>query len=492
MRYFAKFLLLLGIALPAFAHVGSPDIFYEGKAGPYPVFVTIRPPSVIPGVAEVEVRSESPGIRAVRATPMPMTGPGARFAPTPDTLARSTQDSQFFTGSLWMMSSGSWQVRVGVDGPQGSGTLSVPVPSAARGLKKMQPGLAALLFGLMTFLVVGLVAMAGAGAREAKLAPGLVASGLENRRGRIAMAAAALVIAGALWFGHHWWASTETEYGQNVYKPLEMTATLLPDSVLRLQLTDPGWRAFRKTDDLILDHNHIMHLYAIRQPGLDVVYHLHPALVGEADFRLPLPDMLPGTYKLYADIVHASGFPETMVATVQLPAVQGGPLSGDDAYGKASPWDQTAPATMFRFSDGYTMQWEQGGQPLRANQPAVYKFRLLDPASQPPKDMAFYMGMLGHAAFVKTDGTVFAHIHPSGSVSMAALMLTGSHAHTAMPMSMPMADDDMDHGGMPMPEGLPNEVGFPYGFPTPGAYRIFVQMKHGETVETGIFDARVN
>jgi hypothetical protein len=34
-------------------------------------------------------------------------------------------------------------------------------------------------------------------------------------------------------------------------------------------------------------------------------------------------------------------------------------------------------------------------------------------------------------------------------------------------------------------------VGFPYGFPKPGAYRIFVQMKHGAVVETGIFDACV-
>jgi len=35
---------------------------------------------------------------------------------------------------------------------------------------------------------------------------------------------------------------------------------------------------------------------------------------------------------------------------------------------------------------------------------------------------------------------------------------------------------------------LPNAVGFPFGFPSPGKYRIFVQMKHAETVETGIFD----
>jgi hypothetical protein len=35
-------------------------------------------------------------------------------------------------------------------------------------------------------------------------------------------------------------------------------------------------------------------------------------------------------------------------------------------------------------------------------------------------------------------------------------------------------------------------VSFPYGFPTAGHYRIFVQMKHGGTVETGAFDAQVN
>ncbi len=49
----------------------------------------------------------------------------------------------------------------------------------------------------------------------------------------------------------------------------------------------------------------------------------------------------------------------------------------------------------------------------------------------------------------------------------------------------------MDMPGMKMPadDPLPNEVIFPYGFPTPGWYRIFVQMKHGNTVETGVFDA---
>jgi hypothetical protein len=60
-----------------------------------------------------------------------------------------------------------------------------------------------------------------------------------------------------------------------------------------------------------------------------------------------------------------------------------------------------------------------------------------------------------------------------------------------IPMRMPVSSGDsapmMDTGT----GALPNKVGFPYGFPTPGKYRIFVQMKHGDTIETGSFDANV-
>jgi hypothetical protein len=192
-----------------------------------------------------------------------------------------------------------------------------------------------------------------------------------------------------------------------------------------------------------------------------------------------------GKYQLYADIVHANGFPETMVAAIEIPAIKGRALAGDDASAVDTPWRQAAGnSTAFTLPDGYRMEWLRGNTALRAKQATPFRFRLTAPDGTAPRDMALYMGMLGHAAFVKTDGSVFAHIHPSGSVSMAALLMTQQQTSKTSMAGMDMSGMD--------DKGLPNEVMFPYGFPSPGRYRIFVQMKHGQTIETGVFDADVS
>ena len=123
------------------------------------------------------------------------------------------------------------------------------------------------------------------------------------------------------------------------------------------------------------------------------------------------------------------------------------------------------------------MAWDRGRAAYHARQPYEFRFRVEDSAGRPAEGMELYMGMQGHAAFVRSDRSVFAHVHPAGTVSMAALGLTaeaGAHA-----------GHQMAHAG------LPAEVSFPYGFPKAGEYRIFVQVKRAGKLETGIFDARV-
>lgn len=470
--------------LPAHAHVGSPDVYAEGNAGPYKLFVTVRPPQVIPGVAEIEVRVATPGVDRIEVAPMPLTGEASLHPPVPDVMKRPSADPQFYTGHLWIMATGSWQVRFTVNGSQGSGVVSIPLPATALSTMRMQPGLGVLLTGLCALLVLGLIGIVGAAAREALLPPGAAPAPRNRLKARVAMTVTAVLLATILLGGNLWWSAEARSYAGNVYKPLQMKATMGADHVMDLALTDPGWLKQRKLDDFVPDHDHLMHLYAIRQPQMDVVFHLHPEQKGPGDFKLSLPTMPAGSYWLYADVVHANGFPETMVATTTVPLIAGRSLGPDEAEGTGAPINTPDfKAKEFRLADGYRMVWERP-QSLHARQAEAFRFALLDAGGHTPADMALYMGMVGHAAFVKMDGTTFAHVHPSGTPSMAAMDIAAQQNGT--PMSMPGME------AMPgMASTIPNTVEFPYGFPQPGQYRIFVQMKHGKEVETGIFDAWV-
>jgi hypothetical protein len=463
--------LLVAFAALAQAHVGSPDVFYEGKAGPYAAMVTIRPPAVIPGVAEVEIRIPADGVRQVRVVPLPLTGVGSDHPPTPDVAKRDTGDAHFFTSSVWLMAFGSYQVRVEVVGAEGTGRLSVPVPAIASLVSKMPAGLGAALAVMMIVLLAGMVTIVGASVREAGLAPGVEAGPGLKRKARIMMGAAAVLMAVLIFFGFRWWNSDEREYLGHVYKPLAMTPHVDGDQ-MTLRLSDPGWFQFRKTDDFIPDHGHLMHLFVVRMPGLDRMWHLHPDMKDDGGFGVALPDIPAGSYKLFADVVHANGFAETLVTDVSLPEVHGRALAGDDSEAGAPPIGGRERPLISQLSDGYRMVWVNGDAQLKARAATQFVFRVEDAAGRPAEDMQLYMGMVGHAEFIGDDATVFAHVHPDGSVPMAALMLTK--------IPMPHAHGD-----------VPPVVSFPYGFPKPGLYRIFVQMQRKGHPVTGVFDVRV-
>ena len=77
-------------------------------------------------------------------------------------------------------------------------------------------------------------------------------------------------------------------------------------------------------------------------------------------------------------------------------------------------------------------------------------------------------------------------IRPAASTSRAQRRFEAAEA--AGGGSVPPA---AGHMPMPAPHGPPNSVTFPFVFPQPGAWRLFVQVKIGDTVETGAFDVQV-
>ena len=487
--------LVLLAALSLSAHVGSADVFFDGDAGPYHIYVTVRVPQVIPGIAEIQVRSASNDVEKVEIVPMRLSGAGSNFPPTPDVAERSKQDPQFFTGSLWLMESGALKVRVTVEGSKGKGELAVPVPAFAQRTLPMERSLGGLLGFLMVFLAVGLVFIAGAASREGNLEPGETPSPARARRARIVMVIATVIVLGIIYLGKAWWGAEASNYkrGVNFFKPPEADTKLENGNrlVIRAKGQDPEWSREVKMEDVIPDHNHLMHLFLVSTPGMERMWHLHPERGEGGSFVDELPNMPAGHYEVFADIVDKAGFPWTLVGQVDLPQINGKPLAGDD-----STWTGTAltpkasDTSVAQLADGGRIVWEKETAPLVANTAMVFKFRVEDKDGKPAKDMEPYMGMAGHAEFVSSDMSVFAHIHPAGSASMAALELangvaSGKEGITEQP-TMP--------AGMPMPmpaASLEPQVSFPYGFPKAGEYRIFVQIKRAGQVETGVFDAHV-
>jgi hypothetical protein len=496
------FAFLLIAVIPAHAHVGNKDVFETITAGPYKFFITIRTPTVIPGVAIIEVRSTGAPVTSLTITPLLLTGEASHHPPTPDALKHSTADPAFYTGSLWLMGTGSWQVRFGIDGAAGPAAASVPVPAAPTALLRMQRPLGMVLGVLGLILVLGIVGIVTAAVRESRLTPGLQPDAPHRRRAALAGGLAFLFAVFAVYLGGRWWNVEAADYAADLYHSSDLRATLTGDNLdLRIGDPDPkapgGWKPL-KTADILLDHNHLMHLYAIREPEMDAVFHLHPAPAGEEALDIALPAMPPGTYKLFGDIVYRSGFPETEVATLSIPAgLPSAPLSPEDASAAPPALSHGDLGPTYKLPDGYTMVFDRPAT-LTANTAYALRFRLLDATGKPASDAQLYLGMPGHAAFVKSDFSTFAHTHPDGSAAMPAVMLANASTAASEPSS---ASTTPDMGGMDMSnmnmsaapaEPISPTVEFPYGFPSPGRYRIFIQMKHANTVETGVFDAEVH
>lgn len=236
------------------------------------------------------------------------------------------------------------------------------------------------------------------------------------------------------------------------------------------------------------DHGKLMHLFLIREPELDAFAHLHPVMKDPDNFLVALPSLPAGTYRVYADVIHESGFPQTLVDRVKIPEGTGGPpRDPDDSWRAAAPLGRPASANpeVSSLEDGGTMLWRRG--PLVAGREAELRFEVRGPAGR-PASLEPYMGMLSHAVISKDDGQVFIHLHPMGTVSMAAQQAfakkeMAEEGKASNPMAAMASMPGVDAGGT---------ISFPYEFPQPGRYRLWVQVKTGGKVQTGVFDAEVS
>ncbi|HUK20091.1 MAG TPA: hypothetical protein VLV45_00890 [Gemmatimonadales bacterium] len=482
MRRVWRVVFLVPIVLIASAHVGSPDTYFEGTAGPYPIRVIVRNPGVVPGLAQIAVRLLVPhAVRRVLVLPV-FWDPKTAAPPPPDIAARVPGDSSLFSAALWLMTGGSYGVQVTVEGDAGTGTVLVPVMALATRRLSLQRPLGITLLALGAFLVVGALSITGAAAREAGLEPGNAPDRRLRMRAHIASTVAAVVIACALIGGRAWWNAVDAAYRGGLYRPFHATASVRANGdtqVLRLVIDDSAWvRMARVWTPLTPDHGHLMHLFLVRDSACDAFAHLHPVPLDSTTFETTVPPLPRGRYRVYADIVHESGLAQTLVAAVSL-----GPVDSPKVWRAPDADDSWIESTgaggssRFQLADGSTMVWERAGGAIVVDQDAPLRFRVTGPAGEGVV-LEPYMGMRGHAIITRDDGQVFVHLHPAGTVSMAAFERFARRSSTGS--SMPAHSGDSSA-----------VVAFPYAFPQPGHYRIWVQVRHGRVL-TGVFDADVH
>jgi hypothetical protein len=490
---FAGLVLLSG-------HIGTDDVFFAGHAGPYDVRVTIKQPGVIPGLADISVRASGEGIRRVLVTALRRVE-NAGIAPPPDPATRVPGESDLFAAQLWLMTRGSHSVIVIVEGDAGTGQVTVPVMARATQRIAMTRGLGMVLAGGGLFLVIGLLTIFGTATRESVLGPDAEPSPADHRRGRWAMTAGGLLVMLIVLGGWRWISAEARNYGENVDRPWAVeTAVHATEqaSVLDLTITEERWTMrndslwrlrngrYRRAD-LIPDHGKMMHMFVVAEPDLSAFAHVHPVRIDDNNFRVALPPLPDGRYRVYADIAHEDGSSRTLFATVDAPGLTNADPGLDDLAPDADDTWWTGAADEDGTSvlaGGSSLRWMNAAEPLVAGSDADLVFSATDSLGA-PLHLEPYMGMRGHAMLNRLDGEVFMHLHPSGTISMAAQEAL-ARAESA--------GERPDHAAMAMPAIDADESGvvrFPLVVPAAGRYRIWVQVKRGDQVLTGAFDADV-
>ena len=476
---------IAAIALVTSAHVGSPDAWFEGAAGPYTITVHIEAPPVVPGIAVVSVRAADSSVSRITAFVNTYDAEGG--TPPPDELVPAADRPGWRTARLWVMYAGSNSVTVEAYGASGKGSVVIPLAAIAQRRLAVGRTFSAMILVGAIVLVWGMLSIVGSAVREGVLEPGVVPDEARRRRARFAMARGAVVIALALTGTLLWWRSEDRAFRARMFRPLSIDTRVDTSSGaarLVLAITDSSWLARDEVDvlrargelpptGLVDDHGKLMHLFLVAQGGTAAMAHLHPATQDSVTFTSALPVLPAGTYRVFADIVHRSGFTQTLTSTVAIPTVatMTSLTDTDDSWTSGGGAD----SDNAKLDDGASLKWLRD-RPLVAKEEAGLRFVLERPAGD-TASLQPYLRMPGHAIVVRDDGGVFIHLHPMGTISPAAQ----ARLSPASPM----------HFAAHSSQALPDSLYFPYAFPESGRYTVWVQLKRNDRILTGAFSAEV-
>ncbi|MCX4474642.1 hypothetical protein C5N14_14500 [Micromonospora sp. MW-13] len=207
-----------------------------------------------------------------------------------------------------------------------------------------------------------------------------------------------------------------------------------PAGEFAFRITGPDGAPVTRYD---VAHDKRMHLIVARR-DLSGFRHVHPELAPDGTWRVASPLGGPGVWRAFADFTPTGGPALTLGADVTVPgAVDARPLP--------------VPATS-ATADGYTVTLAGSPQPGRATELTLTVSR----DGTPVTDLQPYLGAYGHLVALRQGDLAYLHVHPEGA--------PGDGRTPAGPA-----------------------VTFSVEFPSAGAYRFYLDFRHGDAVHTAEF-----
>jgi len=225
---------------------------------------------------------------------------------------------------------------------------------------------------------------------------------------------------------------------------------------LRLAVVDPEWSQgateqlrFRVLDEegapltrFDTTHTKRMHVIVVRR-DLTGFQHLHPEMSADGTWSVPLRLADPGTYRVFADF-SARGEAATLA---------------DDLRVDGSADLQSLPAAATRALSepgGYEVARRSGDAHGDAHAGEETRLRFAVSRDGRPAVLQPYLGAGGHLVALREGDLAFLHVHPTGDA------------------------------------GRDGSIEFEATFPTAGRYRLFLQFKVGDELQTVAFTEGVH
>ncbi|MFI7210831.1 hypothetical protein ACIBP4_04015 [Micromonospora maritima] len=210
--------------------------------------------------------------------------------------------------------------------------------------------------------------------------------------------------------------------------------TAAPDGQFAFRITGPDGRPVTRYE---VAHDKRMHLIVARR-DLSGFRHVHPELADDGTWRVASPLTGPGVWRAFADFTPTGGEPLTLGVDVTVP-------------GTLAARPLPAPATSTTV-DGYTVTLTGAPEPGRTSRLTLSVSR----DGRPVTDLQPYLGAYGHLVALRQGDLAYLHVHPEGT--------PGDGRTPAGPA-----------------------VTFAAEVPSAGAYRLYLDFRHGDAVHTAEF-----